>query len=179
MFSIYFNLYVHLQSFWQVRWDSIWSEWKDFWSCHQNLPAWKIPCLSNIWSRKELPLLLHALCSTCRSNGYSILIDVWSDILCFYITSSTFYLSFYFLRNLIKGKFCMLHGIKNRLSCVYNNDSAILLGCSQQQVFISLKAFVGGTQDSRDYRLVHTCYLQICSSLYQNEWGSLKHQSDG
>lgn len=63
----------------------------------------------------------------------------------------------------------MLHGIKNRLSCVYNNDSAILLGCSQQQVFISLKAFVGGTQDSRDYRLVHTCYLQICSSLYQNE----------
>lgn len=51
-------------------WDSVWCKWEDIRSCYKGLSCWKIPCLSNIWSRKKLPLLLHALFCTIRNlNG--------------------------------------------------------------------------------------------------------------
>ena len=56
------------QPIWEVCWASVWSKGKNFWSCNQNIPAWKITRLSNIWSWEKLPLFLYALCCPSRGN---------------------------------------------------------------------------------------------------------------
>ena len=66
-------IFVFLQSFWKICWDSVWCKWEDIRSRYKDLSSRKITCVSNIWSRKKLPLLLHAMfCTTRSKNMFSI-----------------------------------------------------------------------------------------------------------